>query len=264
LDKLISEEELRASDGQQDRPAYIVYKGRVYDVSQSRLWRKGVHVRRHYAGNDLTADIAAAPHDESVFERVPLVGELETAALPQEAGTCPEEETTLADVRPTDVRPTDAYPTDVRPPDKHLSLLDFYFEQHPHPVAVHFPVALSVMVAVVVALYLFTNTRVLETTAYYVLWGAVIMGPVSIMTGAFSWWHNYGHKLTDNFKDKISFSAIYIVLGAVALALRTANPNVLVERESLGWVYVMLVMAQIPVVSILGWVGTKILFPPKK
>jgi predicted heme/steroid binding protein/uncharacterized membrane protein len=239
LNKIISEEELRANDGQEGRPAYVVYQGQVYDVSESRMWRQGTHVRRHQAGNDLTDELAAAPHDTSVFERVPLVGQLEKAVeAPEEAP--PSEEGTLT------------------------ALLDFYFEQHPHPVAVHFPVALSVVVALFVALYLITGSRVLETTAYYVLWVAVLMGPASIATGAFSWWFNYGHKFTANFRDKMAFSTIYVVLGTIALALRTFNHDVLVERESLGWVYVMLVMAQIVVVSILGRVGTHILFPPKK
>jgi predicted heme/steroid binding protein/uncharacterized membrane protein len=235
LSKIITQQELQANDGQDGRPAYIVYQGRVYDVSQSRLWRKGTHVRRHHAGNDLTADLPAAPHDESVFEKVILVGELEAAA-----------------------------PASVEEPDEGSPLLDFYFAQHPHPVAVHFPVALSVMTAVFVALHLLTDAREFESTAYYVLWAAIIMTPFSIGTGAFSWWLNYGHKFTDDFKDKIVFSVIYTVLGAIALALRTANHEVLLERESLGWLYVMLIVAQVVIVSILGRVGTKILFPAKK
>jgi uncharacterized membrane protein len=131
-------------------------------------------------------------------------------------------------------------------------------------VAVHFPVALSVMTAVFAVLHLITDEQVFESTAYYVLWAAVIMTPFTIGTGAFSWWINYVHKFTDDFKDKIVFSAIYTVLGVIALALRTANHEVLLERESLGWLYVMLIVAQVVIVSILGRVGTKILFPAKK
>ncbi len=236
MSKIITEQELQANDGQEGRPAYIANKGKVYDVSQSRLWRTGTHVRRHHAGNDLTSDLPAAPHDESVFDKVILVGELQKEAAP----------------------------LSVEEPDEGSPLLDFYFAQHPHPVAVHFPVALSVVTAVFALLHLLTNEQVFESTAYYVLWAAVIMTPLTIVSGAFSWWLNYGHKFTDNFKDKIVFSAIYAVLGVMALALRTANHDVLLERESLGWVYVMLLMAQVVIVSILGRVGTNILFPPKK
>ncbi len=235
MSKIITQQELQANDGQDGRPAYIVYKGKVYDVSQSKLWRKGTHVRKHHAGNDLSADLPAAAHDTGVFDKVVLVGELQKETAP------PVEE-----------------------PDEGSPLLDFYFEQHPHPVAAHFPVALSVVVAVFVALHLLTNAQEFESTAYYVLWAAVIMAPPTMLSGAFSWWLNYGHKFTANFKDKIVFSVIYTVLGAVALALRTVNHDVLLERESLGWFYVMLIMAQVAIVSILGRVGANILFPPKK
>ena len=50
---------------------YVVHKGRVIDVSQSRLWASGLHMNRHHAGNDLSADIQAAPHAPDVLDRYP-------------------------------------------------------------------------------------------------------------------------------------------------------------------------------------------------
>jgi hypothetical protein len=88
-----------------------------------------------------------------------------------------------------------------------------------------------------------------------------VMGPAAILTGSFSWWLNYGHKLTDHFRDKIAFSVIYMALVGIALALRTIYPEALIERETVGWFYAILVFAMVPIVSILGRVGTKILFP---
>jgi len=70
MDKHISEDELSKNDGQDSRPAYVAYKGIVYDVSGSRLWASGLHQRRHKAGQDLTAEFTAAPHDESVFKHL--------------------------------------------------------------------------------------------------------------------------------------------------------------------------------------------------
>ncbi len=240
----MNKQELSANDGQEGRPAHIAYQGKVYDVSESRLWRRGVHVRRHHAGNDLTPDMAAAPHGEEVLERVPLVGELEVPApTPAEAGGAAECE---------------------EPESRWVPLLDFYFEQHPHPVAVHFPVALSVVSAIFVLLYLITNARGFETAAYYVLWVAAIMGPVSIATGAFSWWLNYGHKFTSAFRAKIGFSLIYTMLSWLAVFLRATTPDALVEREAVGWFYALLVLGLAPVVTILGRVGANILFPPKR
>lgn len=60
----------------QDKPKiYVAYQGRVYDVTESRLWRKGQHYE-HWAGQDLTAELEDAPHSDEVFERFECVGEL--------------------------------------------------------------------------------------------------------------------------------------------------------------------------------------------
>ena len=42
----------------------MLYRGKVHDVTASRLWRNGKHVNAHFAGNDLTSSMAAAPHEE--------------------------------------------------------------------------------------------------------------------------------------------------------------------------------------------------------
>ncbi len=58
----------------QDRPEiWVAYRGIIYDVSMSRLWRKGMHYE-HWAGQDLTDELKQAPHSEGVFERFQAVG----------------------------------------------------------------------------------------------------------------------------------------------------------------------------------------------
>ncbi|MBT0160032.1 cytochrome B5 [Candidatus Bathyarchaeota archaeon A05DMB-2] len=69
-------EDLKQYDGKNGKPAYIVYKGKVYDVTQSGLWRGGEHMGLHEAGKDLTEEIELAPHREEVLERAKLVGTL--------------------------------------------------------------------------------------------------------------------------------------------------------------------------------------------
>jgi len=60
----------------QDRPEiWIAFKGNIYDVSESRLWRNGKHYE-HWAGQDLTDELKDAPHSEKVFERIRLIGKL--------------------------------------------------------------------------------------------------------------------------------------------------------------------------------------------
>jgi predicted heme/steroid binding protein len=69
-------EELKNYDGKDGRPAYIAYKGKVYDVTDDFLWAGGDHQGEHAAGRDLTEEMALAPHGDDVVERVKLVGVL--------------------------------------------------------------------------------------------------------------------------------------------------------------------------------------------
>jgi predicted heme/steroid binding protein len=67
-------EELARYDGKDGAPAYIAYKGRVYDVSHSFSWRGGRHWVLHQAGADLTDSLASAPHGKDLLNRVPVIG----------------------------------------------------------------------------------------------------------------------------------------------------------------------------------------------
>ena len=63
-------------NGRNGAPAFIAYKGRVYDVSRSFLWQNGRHQALHVAGRDLTSSLEEAPHDAEVLKRFPMVGTL--------------------------------------------------------------------------------------------------------------------------------------------------------------------------------------------
>lgn len=62
--------ELSRFDGKEDRPAYFAYDGRVFDVTASKLWKNGLHMGLHAAGEDLTDALIRAPHGkEKVLEQ---------------------------------------------------------------------------------------------------------------------------------------------------------------------------------------------------
>ncbi len=69
-------EELSQFDGKEDRPAYVAYNGRIYDVTGSRLWKGGAHMRKHLAGFDLTDAMKQAPHGEDKILEMPEIGRL--------------------------------------------------------------------------------------------------------------------------------------------------------------------------------------------
>ncbi|MBR9859665.1 cytochrome b5 [bacterium] len=73
----VSKRALSIRNGQDHEEIWIAYKGRVYDVSSSRLWTRGKHYE-HWAGQDLTDELPDAPHTEEVFKRMPFIGYLES------------------------------------------------------------------------------------------------------------------------------------------------------------------------------------------
>ena len=68
--------ELEEYNGKNGKPAYAAYQGKVYDLSQSRLWSGGEHMGMHQAGKDITEELELAPHGEEILERVKQVGVL--------------------------------------------------------------------------------------------------------------------------------------------------------------------------------------------
>jgi predicted heme/steroid binding protein/uncharacterized membrane protein len=228
-ERQVTEEELKKCDGQEGRPAWVAFRGNVYDVSASQRWSGGTHMTRHQVGRDLTAEFAAAPHDEGVLERMPVVGRLVTA-----------EQTRL-------------HP-----------LLEAYLDLHPHPVSVHFPIALTLTSAAFLTLHLVTGIESLVDAAYYALLGGTVIAPFTMLTGVVSWWFNYGHKLKSPFQGKAGLSMALAAAAVATVVLWALNRDALLEREAVGWVYFVLVIVMSVLVLSLGKLGGALVFPPRK
>jgi len=67
--------QLALRNGQDRDEIWIAFRGVIYDVTQSRMWRNGKHYE-HWSGQDLTPELADAPHSARVFERLAPVGRL--------------------------------------------------------------------------------------------------------------------------------------------------------------------------------------------
>ena len=72
--KEIKSDDLLLFNGKNGMPAYIAFKGSVYDVSHGFLWRGGRHQVLHDAGYDLTQAMEKAPHGEDMLLRVKKIG----------------------------------------------------------------------------------------------------------------------------------------------------------------------------------------------
>ncbi len=80
-DGVFAPEVLAAFDGNEERPAFIAYNGKVYDVSNLFRWKGGKHFR-HLAGMDLTAALAKAPHGAEKLASLPVPGTYDESRKP--------------------------------------------------------------------------------------------------------------------------------------------------------------------------------------
>ena len=93
-EKKFASDDLKQFDGVNGHPLYIVFKGKVYDLTSSKLWPQGKHMGMHIQSENLTEAIKKAPHGEDNVYRFPLVGELAEPIL--QVPTSPAVEKKLA------------------------------------------------------------------------------------------------------------------------------------------------------------------------
>ncbi len=229
-------DELADYNGDNGNPIYIAYAGKVYDVSESKLWRKGLHMKRHRAGHDLTNDLQAAPHEEDVIQRYPQVGILKKThderQLPQ--------------------------------PIAFLTARFPFLRRHPHPMTVHFPIVFMFSTTVFSLLYLFTGEKSFETTAFHSLGAGILFNFVGITTGIYTWWLNYMAKMLRPVKIKIPLTMVLLVTSVIIFIWRISVPDILINFKGLSILYLMLVLSLSIMVTIIGWFGASMTFPVEK
>ncbi len=67
--------QLALRNGVDKEDIWCAYKGQIYDLSASKMWRGGKHYE-HWAGQDLTNELSEAPHTAHVFDKFEIVGKL--------------------------------------------------------------------------------------------------------------------------------------------------------------------------------------------
>jgi predicted heme/steroid binding protein/uncharacterized membrane protein len=234
--KSFDPETLSSCDGRDGRPVYIAHRGRVFDVSESKLWRGGLHMKRHHAGGDLTTDLSAAPHGEEMLQRYPQIGAM--AEKPAEG-----------EIRTPALltRALKAFP---------------FLRRHPHPMTVHFPIVFMTSATVFTLLYLATGVASFETTAFHCLAGGILFGLVAIGTGWYTWWLNYLSKPVRAITIKKRLSPVMVLTALVAFIWRCMNPHILSPFDGFqSRLYLILVLSLFPMVTIIGWFGAQLTFP---
>jgi predicted heme/steroid binding protein/uncharacterized membrane protein len=230
--KEITSDELSSLNGKDGKPVYIAFQGKVYDVSKSPLWSKGIHMNRHPSGKDLSGEITAAPHGPEVLERYPQVGILKKGV--SEA---------LKHLPPILQNLLQKFPMASR---------------HPHPMVVHFPIALLMASSLFILLHFLFQNASFEITSFYLLILGAISSPFAMATGLLTWWINYRLKLTHFVKRKIQLSILLLVFEAILILWRSSNPGI----SSPIYLIIMLILT--PVVALLGYYGGQMTFPAER
>jgi predicted heme/steroid binding protein/uncharacterized membrane protein len=216
--------ELREFDGKEGRPAYVAVKGKVYDVSNSPLWRTGKHPGTHVAGLDLTISITNAPHSEEVLKKFKVVGEL---------------------VQEEYVR---------------QRLVRRLQKMHLHPMLVHFPMAYSIVVPLLSFLSILFHESSFEAASYYMLLLGFLAAPVGGASGIFSWKVTYEGRMTRVFYRKIVLTTMLTLVITACFVWRILSPRILMENSSLSYVYLTLTVSFVPITLLLGHYGGKIVY----
>lgn len=233
MTKEIDPEELKGFNGKDGKPAYIAHMGKVYEVTQSKLWKNGRHMNRHNAGGDLTTDIQAAPHTPDVLQRYPQVAILKTGE-----------------------------PKRKLPPGLERLLTRVpMLRRHPHPMTVHFPIAFTLAVLVFDILYLATGGKSFEVTALHCLGAAILFTPITMTTGFYTWWLNYFAKPIHAVRVKQVLSFILLPDEIVLFIWRILNPDILGTFSAASVIYGLLILSLFVLVTIIGWYGAKLTFP---
>jgi len=231
--------ELEKYDGNDGRPVYVAYKGKVYDISDSKLWRDGLHMKRHHAGQDMTTDIQGAPHEPDLLERFPQVGTLKEEA---------------ADVAELEIP---------RPLALLLEKVPM-LRRHPHPMTVHFPIVFSFSTTIFNILYLIFGIKSLETTALHSLGAGILFTVVAIVTGLYTWWLNYMAKPLRAVNIKLTFALILLAVQIITFIWRLKVPQVMESLQGANLIYLLLILSLFPIVVVIGWFGAFLTFPVEK
>lgn len=230
-------DELARFNGENGNPIYVAHAGKVYDVSESKLWRNGQHMNRHRSGSDLTSDMQAAPHAIDVLERYPQVGVSKKIAVKEPV---------------------------IPQPIAWLVKRFPFLRRHPHPMTVHFPIVFVFSTSFFNILYLITGVKSFELTALHCLAGGIIFTIVGITTGVYTWWLNYMAQPIKAVEIKLPLTILMFIIEVVIFIWRFLTPEILDSIHTGSIIYFLLVLSLIPIITVIGWYGASMTFPVEK
>jgi predicted heme/steroid binding protein/uncharacterized membrane protein len=220
----VKKEDLQNFDGKEGRQSYVSHEGKVFDVTDSKLWKNGKHAGKHFAGMDLSEALKSAPHGAEVLERFAHVDDIEA------------------------IKETKEHPQEATFKDTVRSLYRIF---HPHPMLIHFPMGLINFAVIMQIIFYFTGYPSFSTAGFYAITTAAVFLVPTIVSGFVSWWVNYGLTKNKIFMTKISFSFVLLIMCAceVLIGIKGYEESIL---------YNAMLFLNVPVLGIIGFNGGKL------
>ncbi len=227
--------DLEQYNGQDGKPTYVLVDGKIYDVSDSKLWKNGKHMNKHQAARDSSDSFNAAPHGKDILVRFPQVGILK--------------QTTQVDKLPI--------------PGWLNTLLEKYpfFKRHPHPMVVHFPMTFSITSSIFLLwYYIISPLSPLLNAIYYLHILGTISLPFALFTGWLSWKVNYMGKPMGYITKKIVLSLFVSIVDIVVLLFLIHQPDILANPQGIQMLLPILIISYLPIVSLIGFYGGQLVY----
>lgn len=135
-----------------------------------------------------------------------------------------------------------------------------YLQRHPHPAVSHFPIVFMLAASTFSVLYLLTGVASFDTTAFHCLGGGVLTTPAAIATGVLTQRLNYPRPDPTLAQEKRLSFLLWAMVSA-AFVWRLLNPQVLRDLQGLNFIYLLLVLAVTPLVTVISFHGGMLTFP---
>lgn len=239
-------QELSGYNGKDGKPAYIAYKGLIYDLSKSDMWEEGEHQGVHEAGRDLTEEMEDAPHTDALLKNFKMVGKLE------------EDNVDELHNQNTDIPKKKALESsDTSSKDKWRK---WYRTYHPHPVTAHFPIVLHFFAAAMDIAFFFSPVEKFEQGAYYAFLFATLLGLVAMLAGVLSWWVNYSLGSVKEILIKFYTATFTLIVGSIGLSLHFMDPMIAYKSTAASFFYHFSILITVPSVIILGYFGGRLVW----
>lgn len=256
----MTKEQLKEFNGKNGKPAYIGYKGKVYDISKSDFWSGGEHMGRFKAGEDLTDSIDMSPHGEKNIFRFETVDTLEDGTA-QETNTetvVPNSENLLSDMD-----------------KKMMAKRQWYKRNHPHPKIIHFSIGmfglafflqiLSIILYLIdYRIYKVPTTLFISSFSVLTTIFAVLFTLPAIASGALSFYINYNGFANSILKKKIAGSIILLIVSVIAAFVGYREVFSVIRYNPIFSFYTVLSLVNFIIVTVIASNGGKLTWPQDK